>query len=147
MRRVSPFAPMAVLAGLALVPLPIACAQELSDWSNGASGFTDAMQTHDDEETPAVVYFYADWCGYCKRFNRALADDAIDLSEFVKVRINPEKGDAERALADRFGVSAYPSVFVIPAGSKQPRRVQTYGTWDEEAAAAFTQACRKAANL
>ena len=122
-------------------------AQGLAEWSTGAEAYAEAMRAQDDDPMPVVVYFYADWCGYCKRLNQALNDDWIDLTDFTKVRVNPEKGPAEKALAERFGVDAYPAVFVIPAGSRKFQKIRTYGDWDEQKGEAFAQACRQAAGL
>src|SRR6187455_2172202 len=89
--------------GMLVIGVVAIRAEDLDDWSNGASAFESAMASRRDEPMPIVVYFYADWCGYCKRFNSALSEGSIDLSDFVKVRINPEKGSKEQALAQKFG--------------------------------------------
>jgi thiol-disulfide isomerase/thioredoxin len=145
-RALRPLGP-AVLVLMSLLAPCTARTQELSDWSSGAAAFDEAMRSRQDEEMPVVVYFYTDWCGYCKRLNRALADGDIDLSDFLKVRVNPEKGDRERALASRFAVNSYPSVFVIPVRSDRATKVGTYGQWDSETGEAFAQRCREAAGL
>ena len=133
--------------GMLIIGVLTLRAEGLDDWSNGATAFESAMASRGDEPMPIVVYFYADWCGYCKRFNSALSEGSIDLTDFVKVRINPEKGSREQALAEKFGVRGYPSVFIIPAGSNEARKVRTAGEWDEESEDAFTQSCRRAAGL
>ena len=52
---------------------------------------------------------------WCKKLDaEILSTDAVEqfLQRVVKVRIDPEAGAEERAIAARFGVRGYPSVFV-----------------------------------
>jgi thiol-disulfide isomerase/thioredoxin len=121
-------------------------AQEtLPGWSEGATSLEDALQAQRDDGAPVALYFYTDWCGYCKRLNRAVSGGGLELDGFLKVRINPEKGAAEHALAQRYGIRGYPSVFVLPARSNQARQIQTHGEWTPHNVRAFEQACRAAA--
>jgi tetratricopeptide (TPR) repeat protein len=77
-----------------------------------------------------VVYFFTDWCGYCKRIDRDLfssveVDRYFSRSAF-RVRVNPEESASNRMLADRFGVNGYPSFFVVPTGSDEPDGCSLY---------------------
>jgi thiol:disulfide interchange protein len=76
-----------------------------------------------------AVYFYTDWCGYCKRLDRdvlATAEVEQHLSRLVRVRINPEDGPQEEAIARRYGITGYPSFFVLAPGSPAPVRINHY---------------------
>src|SRR6267142_710334 len=85
-------------------------------WLNGAAGYARALELQRELNVPLVVYFYADWCPYCRTLDSQYlpAAEVQDyLSNVVKVRINPEHGAAERELAVRYGVSGDPSFLVI----------------------------------
>ena len=63
-------------------------------------------------DKPAIIDFYAEWCGPCK----LLAPILAELQEEYKGKIQVYKVDAEknRELAAVFGVNAYPTIFFIP---------------------------------
>jgi len=67
-----------------------------------------------------LVEFYAPWCGHCVRFASAYEGVANKLhakqdAPGAKRKVNVAKvdGAAERAVASRFGVGAYPTFFLI----------------------------------
>ncbi len=95
-------------------------------WFEGAAGFADAFEQAQAENQSVLVYFYADWCGYCRQLESKLLEQSTveDYTKYlVKVRINPEKGSYERRIANQYGVTGYPAVFVHSTVSAGPRRV------------------------
>jgi tetratricopeptide (TPR) repeat protein len=78
-----------------------------------------------------LVYFFTDWCGYCRTFERdILSTDEVERAlqgTLIRVKLNPEAGSDERSVADRFGVKGYPSLFMVTFGEK-PTVAST--TWD-----------------
>jgi tetratricopeptide (TPR) repeat protein len=101
-----------------------------SSWHEGAGGYSDAQQEQQRSKAPMVVYFRTDWCTYCSRLEAGLLSDATVeryfRNELVKARINPEDGSQERAIADEYGVSGYPSLFVVGSRRARPRRLSPY---------------------
>ena len=93
-------------------------------WLTGATGYEDAVRRRQASSAPLVLYFFTDWCPYCKVVDRDLFSSAeVDryFSRAVfRVRVNPEAGDAERRLAERYHVTGYPSFFVLPTSSEEP---------------------------
>jgi len=67
---------------------------------------------------PAIIDFYADWCGPCK----ALSPILEELSEEYKDQINIYKIDteAEPELSAAFQIRSIPSLLFIPSGGTQP---------------------------
>lgn len=70
---------------------------------------------------PAIIDFYADWCGPCK----SLAPILETLSEEYGEKINIYKVDteAEQELSAAFGIRSIPSMLFVPAKG-QPQMAQ-----------------------
>ena len=69
-------------------------------------------------ELPAIIDFYADWCGPC----RMVAPVLDELSKKYKGKIDVYKVNTEQEgqLAAMFNISSIPSILFIPVG-EQPR--------------------------
>jgi len=67
-------------------------------------------------EIPAIIDFYADWCGPCKMVAPVLEE----LSKEYEGKINIYKIDTEveQELASVFGIRSIPSLLFIPADEK-----------------------------
>jgi thioredoxin 1 len=68
-------------------------------------------------ERPAIIDFYADWCGPCKRVAPVL--DELSNTYDGKVDIFKIDTEKEMELASVFGIRSIPSILFIPVG-KQP---------------------------
>ncbi len=65
---------------------------------------------------PAIIDFYADWCGPCKAVAPVLEKLAGEYSDKVDVyKIDTE---AEQELAGAFGIRSIPSILFIPMEGK-----------------------------
>jgi thiol-disulfide isomerase/thioredoxin len=98
-------------------------------WLHGAAGYARAVELQQQLNVPLVVYFYADRCPYCRTLDSQYLPSAPVqdyLRSVVKVRINPEQGVAERALAKRYGVTGYPSFFVMRNPAARPVKVSPF---------------------
>ncbi len=97
------------------------------EWFDNASGYRSAVEMAAARSKPIAVYFYTDWCGYCRQFESELLARAR-VEEFtkylVKVRINPESGSEEREIAGRYGVRGYPAFFVHASADARPRKIR-----------------------
>ena len=97
-----------------------------SRWFEGADGLERGLQLAKEEERPVLLYFYTDWCGYCRQLEGNLLETAAveDYTEhIVKIRINPEKGSAERELAKNYGVRGFPSLFMHSSVTSRPTTI------------------------
>jgi len=67
-------------------------------------------------ELPAVIDFYADWCGPCKM----VAPIVEELSQEYEGKVNFYKIDTEdqQELAAAFGIQSIPSILFIPLEGK-----------------------------
>jgi thioredoxin len=72
-------------------------------------------------ELPAIIDFYADWCGPCKMVAPVLEE----LSTEYEGKINIYKVDteSEQELAAAFGIRSIPSLLFIPSDG-QPQMAQ-----------------------
>lgn len=70
---------------------------------------------------PAIIDFYADWCGPCKRLTPIMNELS---SEFAgKVDIYKVDTEAEQELAALFGIRSIPSILFIPM-NEEPQMAQ-----------------------
>ncbi|HEX5965879.1 MAG TPA: thioredoxin fold domain-containing protein [Pyrinomonadaceae bacterium] len=89
-------------------------------WLSSAANFEKALQRHRELNVPLVVYFYVDWCPYCKALENEYFPAAPMkeyLRDVVKIQINPELSRADYELGQRFGIEGYPAFFVISPNS------------------------------
>ncbi len=72
-------------------------------------------------DLPAIVDFYADWCGPCKMVAPVL--DALSREYEGKLHVYKVDTDREQELASAFGIQSIPSLLFIPMDGK-PRMAQ-----------------------
>ncbi|RNE99687.1 protein disulfide isomerase [Trypanosoma rangeli] len=110
---------LAVLFALAA----LASVARADDPAASLEGVVDLTATNFDEKVgkdlPALVEFYAPWCGHCKN----MVPEMGKLGQAVKAakdKVLVGKVDAtqHRDIAARFDVSGYPTILFFPAGSQ-----------------------------
>ncbi|MEE2829181.1 MAG: thioredoxin family protein [Myxococcota bacterium] len=120
----------------------------LTDWYSGMDGYMSALRRKAHVQVPMVIYFRSSWCPWSRRFETEfLSQRSIGnwVSELVRVHIDPESGLEESELAARFGVTAYPSFYVIPAGAGRPKKIAPFPGGEAISPAEFLAASRDAA--
>jgi len=72
-------------------------------------------------DKPAVIDFYADWCGPCKTIAPILEELSTEYDGKVDIyKVNTED---EHELAGMFGIQSIPSILFIPM-DEQPQMAQ-----------------------
>ncbi len=85
-------------------------------WLEQAAGFERALRDGREQGRIVTLYVYTDWCPYCRQIERNVLDDpAVQdcLAYSVKVKVDPERGTAEKRITERFGVTGYPRLYFI----------------------------------
>lgn len=67
-------------------------------------------------EVPAIIDFYADWCGPCKMVAPVLEELSTEYAG--KLNIFKIDTDAQQELAAMFGIQSIPSLLFIPTDEK-----------------------------
>ncbi|MFP4151705.1 MAG: thioredoxin [Alkalispirochaeta sp.] len=67
-------------------------------------------------DKPAIIDFYADWCGPCKMVAPILEELSEEYAD--KLSIYKVDTDAEQELAAVFGIQSIPSMLFIPVDDK-----------------------------
>ena len=136
--------------GLALT-ISSAVSPLASSWLNDASGYSEAFRQHVSLGKPLVVYFYVDWCPYCRGLEKEiLSNSQVEayLSGLLRVKINPEHGPNEKALAKQFGVHGYPNFLIISAPGTKPQKIHGWtksgDQWVRAEPGEFIEECRAA---
>ena len=117
------------LIALLIFTLRTSASAQYPKWLHGATGFARAVELQRELNVSLVVYFYTDWCSYCRTLDEQyLSDPSVHraLERTIVVRINPEYGVEERQIAERYGVTGYPAFLIMDNESARPRNVQPF---------------------
>jgi thioredoxin 1 len=91
-------------------------------------------------DKPAIIDFYADWCGPCKIAGPILEEIGTEYAGKIQVyKINT---DQERELAQVFGITGIPAFLYIPATGK-PVMMSGIGRSKEETKKMFIENIEK----
>ena len=69
-------------------------------------------------DLPAIIDFYADWCGPCKMVAPILEEISQEYKD--KLHVYKVNTDEEQELAGAFGIQSIPSILFVPM-EEQPR--------------------------
>ncbi len=83
--------------------------------------YTNSKEWKFEGDKPAVIDFYADWCGPCKMVSPIL--DELSTEFNGKIDIYKVDTESERELAGAFGIQSIPSILFIPKDG-QPQMAQ-----------------------
>jgi thioredoxin 1 len=67
-------------------------------------------------DKPAIIDFYADWCGPCKMVAPILEEISNEFGE--KMHVYKINTDQEQELSSAFGIQSIPSLLFVPMNDK-----------------------------
>lgn len=70
------------------------------------------QQWNFEGKVPAIVDFYADWCGPCRQLSPVLAQ--LQKEYGGKIQVYKVNTDKEKELAQTFGIRSLPTIVFIP---------------------------------
>ncbi|GDY28000.1 hypothetical protein AHAT_38900 [Agarivorans sp. Toyoura001] len=94
-----------------------------SKWYRNYPGYIEALELSERINVPVLLYFQADWCGYCRLLEKELLSTyrgKTSLKRIIKVNISPEAGDDESLLFESLGGKGYPTVLIQNQFDKPP---------------------------
>ncbi|MCP3689066.1 MAG: thioredoxin family protein [Gammaproteobacteria bacterium] len=98
-----------------------------SGWLHDRSGYQKALKISAQRGAPIFIYGYTDWCSYCKKLQKGLFQDSSIkkvMSQFVKVKINPEHSKEDQNLFNKWGGSGYPTLYTQSNSAPSPKRTK-----------------------
>lgn len=105
-----------IAACILMASIPVTATSGKIEWQSYEEGIAMAK----DQGKKVLLYFHADWCGYCKKMERSTFVDAGVVqyvnTNFIAISVN---SDENRALAKAYGVSGLPTFWLLnPDSSK-----------------------------
>jgi len=105
------------------------CSREGKETEAGGAGITwvtsfdEALEIARSKNRPIMIDFYTDWCGWCKTLDNTTYSHAAVVAkanDFVSAKID---ADAQRAVAARYRVGAFPTILFVDPGGRELHRV------------------------
>jgi len=131
-----------LLMGLAITGR--AAAYDFFYWDSGANGHESALYGAEVAERPLILYFHIQGNEWCEKLNNTyLATEKVEgfLMEMYKVEIDPDRGEDEKALSSRYGITRYPAFLVtFPAFKSESERVHPFAKKNDMSVDDFLQA-------
>lgn len=97
-----------------------------------------------NEDKDVLVEFYAPWCGHCKNLNPIYQQVAQDFSgddDCVVAQMDADD-EANKPIAQRYGVSSYPTLMFFPKGDKSNPQPYNGGRGEEDFLKFLNEKCQ-----
>lgn len=114
-----------MLVGLLTAGIGNSAAAVTTDaWYDNPADYEQVQKEAAAQGKSFILFFYVDWCGYCKRLKKNFLEQPEvkkNLAKYLRVKINPNKGKKEQALARQYGVTGYPTFLVVRPNKSKTR--------------------------
>ena len=92
--------------------------------------YQKALQQARKDKKPLVAYLFTDWCTSCQQMERETFSDVSLIrkigQEYVWLKLNAETDQEGQRLQQEFGISGYPTTFVLDSEGQEVDRVAGY---------------------
>jgi thiol-disulfide isomerase/thioredoxin len=115
---------LGLVATLAIAHVRPVAGYYSTTWYEDADGYASAVRQQKYQHAAILLYFRTDWCPHCRALDGLLEEYDVRsrLNEFIKVRVNPDHGDAEKQLFEgSFGGGGFPRLFLVADGGSVTR--------------------------
>lgn len=89
----------------------------LAEFKDKVFDFENEKEWKFKGEKPAIIDFYADWCGPCQMVAPIFEELSNEVPEIDIYKVDTE---AEQQLSAMFGIRSIPSILFIPNDGRQP---------------------------
>lgn len=97
---------------------------------NWESDYTYAIEQAKKQKKMVMVMVYTDWCGYCRKMDKETFADAEVAkkikTDFIAVKINPEKSKSKKKISDELGARGFPHIAFVDAGGNKVDSISGY---------------------
>lgn len=118
-------------------------AYEFFYWDHGTAGYESVLYGAELSERPLILYFHVEGDNWNERMNDSyLATEEVEnfLMELYKVEIDPERGEDEKALSSKYGVTRFPAFLVtVPAFGSESEKIHPFTKEKDLSIAEFLQ--------
>ena len=91
------------------------------------SDFDAAIATAGQEDKIVMLDVYTDWCTWCHKLDEEVYSDQKVADEvnkdFVALKVNPEKGKANKEFVERYQVRGFPTILFLNGKGEEVHRL------------------------
>ena len=126
---------LAVLGGFLVFRMISMCANK--------EGFESKPSTFNQDVSNGkkLVWFYADWCGHCKKMEKEwdTASKNVD-GKMIKINLGDNENKQQQEISKKYNIQGFPTILLLDNGEKK----ETYS--GERTSSAFENFCNKHIN-
>jgi thiol:disulfide interchange protein len=93
---------------------------------NWIESYDDGLKAIEEQNKPAVLFLYADWCGYCKKMKtETLGDPRVTMmsDDFIWIKVN---SDEQSEIKQFYEQKSFPLTVVIDNSGEVIEKISGY---------------------
>lgn len=90
------------------------------------SNYQEAVKFAELDGKKVLVFFYADWCGWCDKFKEETLSNANVQQKLENYIVYYSNKDTEKELASKYGVTSIPAYIVLDSKERMKKRSKGY---------------------
>lgn len=87
--------------------------------------YEEALRVSKETDQKILLYFGAEWCGYCRKMGKSFSDDLVSkkLDEYLFVKIDIDRNPE---IKNKFGVKTIPDSIILNSKEDVIKRTKGY---------------------